>query len=266
MNKKLITIITILTTLGVGYGVVLAFSPQYGINDGLVGYWTLDGRQTPWSSATAGTALDISGSGNNGTLTSMTKSTAYVRGKVGQALWFDGSADYISANSSALTYPITLSAWVKLDVIPSINNVDKIPISLANQSGIEEFWIGFNRSSGGVNQLRSVAQGGGNLRTYSITLTMDKNWHHVTAVFINSSTHVLYYDAVKQAATYGVGGTGTPTPSGINKAFISGFFYNTSTYYSPFPGLIDDARIYNRALSAVEVKQLYRMGVSGNPR
>lgn len=266
MNKTFITIITILTTLMVGYGIVQAFSPQYGINNGLVGYWTFDGRQTPWSSATAGRALDISGSNNNGTLTSMTKTSAYRIGKLNQALWFDGSADYVSASSSALTYPLTLSVWVKQDNISSTNNVDRIPLSVVKTSGLEEFWIGIFRTSGGVNTLRCVAQGGGNLRTYTVTLTVDTRWHHVTCVFFNSSTHALYYDGVAQSAAYGTGGTGTPTPSGIDTAYISGFYYNTSTYYSPFPGLIDDPRIYNRALSDGEIKALYRMGLSGNPR
>lgn len=266
MNKIIITIIVIMTTLGVGYGIVHTFNPQYGINNGLVGYWTLDGRQTPWSSTTAGKALDISGSNNNATISNMTKSSAYVRGQLNQALLFDGSNDYLSASSSAMIYPLTLSAWVKLSSIPSVNNTDRIPVTLAKTSGLEEFWIGFYRTSGGVNVLRSVAQGGGNLRTYSANLTMDTKWHHVTAVFTNSSTHALYYDGVAQSGSYGTGGTGTPTPSGIDTLYIGAFYYNTTNFYSPFPGIIDDVRVYNKAFTAAEAYQLYRLGRMGNPR
>src|SRR3989344_739171 len=66
---------------------------------GLGGYWTLDGPDITWSSATAGTDPDLSGSGNTGTLTSMSKSASAVLGKIGQALDFDGTADYVATAS-----------------------------------------------------------------------------------------------------------------------------------------------------------------------
>ncbi len=228
---------------------------QTGLSSGLVGHWTFDGKNM------VSNVADSSGSGNNGKMSGFTStSSAVTAGKVGQGLRFDGSNDYVSANSSAMTYPLTLSAWVKLDAVPSVNNTDRIPVALAKTSGLEEFWIGFYRTSGGVNVLRSVAQSGADLRTYSANLTMDTKWHHVTAVFTNSSTHALYYDGVAQSGSYGTGGTGTPTPSGLDTLYISGFYYNTSNFYSPFLGTIDDVRVYNRTLSDTEIKQLYSQG------
>ena len=58
---------------------------------GLVGHWTFDGKDTPWTSSSAATTLDKSGSGNTGTLTNMSQSLAPVAGKVGQAPNFDWS-------------------------------------------------------------------------------------------------------------------------------------------------------------------------------
>src|SRR4030042_2899694 len=43
------------------------------LSDGLVGYWTFDGNDTYWSSATAGITNDKSGSGNTGTMTNMSR-------------------------------------------------------------------------------------------------------------------------------------------------------------------------------------------------
>jgi hypothetical protein len=65
------------------------------LSTGLVGWWTMDGKDTPWTSATAGTTLDSSGNGNTGTLTSMNRATSPVAGKIGQGLNFDGVDDYI---------------------------------------------------------------------------------------------------------------------------------------------------------------------------
>jgi hypothetical protein len=54
----------------------LNVSPVSNLTSGLVGYWTFDGKDTPWTSSSAGTATDRSGNGNTGTLTNMSRSTS----------------------------------------------------------------------------------------------------------------------------------------------------------------------------------------------
>jgi hypothetical protein len=66
-----------------------ATSPTTSLTSGLVGYWTLDGKDTPWTSATAATTKDRSGNSNTGTLTNMYQATSTVAGKLGQGLSFD---------------------------------------------------------------------------------------------------------------------------------------------------------------------------------
>ncbi len=93
------------TTAGVSKTTVV---PQ-----GLVGYWTFDGKNM-----TNATATDASGNGNNGTLTNMTRASAATIGKIGQGLKFNGSSSYIDYSSPAtldLRNNITMSAWVKLN-------------------------------------------------------------------------------------------------------------------------------------------------------
>src|SRR3989344_7070946 len=57
---------------------------------GLVGYWSFDVGKP------GAKAVDMSGRGNNGTLTNMNTTAAWVGGKVGNALDFDRVNDYVT--------------------------------------------------------------------------------------------------------------------------------------------------------------------------
>lgn len=77
----------------------------------LVGYWTFDEGQ--------GTAIaDTSGYGNHGTLVGATAST-WTRGRVGSALYFDGTSAtgvYVpSSPSLQLSNAASFAAWVRCD-------------------------------------------------------------------------------------------------------------------------------------------------------
>lgn len=94
--------------------IVIGGAEKNKVTTGLVSHWTFNGGDVIWSSASAGTAYDRV-SGRNGTLTSMSQSVSPVRGKIGQALGFDGVDDYVSiADHSSLNVSnVTLSAWIK---------------------------------------------------------------------------------------------------------------------------------------------------------
>jgi hypothetical protein len=76
--------------------------------NGLVGYWTFDG---PTISGT--TVKDLSGQGNNGT----NNGAMPTIGKLGQALQFNGSSNYINLGTgSQYNFPdttFTVSAWIR---------------------------------------------------------------------------------------------------------------------------------------------------------
>src|SRR3990167_6135641 len=76
---------------------------------GLVGYWSFDVGKG------GAKAVDMSGRGNNGTLTNMNTTAAWVGGKIGNALNFDGSNDFVNATKLSLgTGNFSFSAWVNL--------------------------------------------------------------------------------------------------------------------------------------------------------
>jgi hypothetical protein len=64
------------------------------LSNGLVGYWPLDGAVTNWNT---NTTADLSGNGQTGYFANMSTTTSPVAGKIGQALQFDGSTNYVDA-------------------------------------------------------------------------------------------------------------------------------------------------------------------------
>jgi hypothetical protein len=80
----------------------------------------------------------------------------------------------------------------------------------------------------------------------------DANWHHLAIVY-SSSGITAYIDGVAGAVTSG----NTSNFSPDSRANQIGHNTEDSGGSRYFNGLIDDVRIYNRALSATEVKLLY---------
>jgi hypothetical protein len=80
-----------------------------GLNNGLVGWWTFDGKDVSGVQA-----YDRSGNGNTGRYWNATGTPPAV-GKIGQGMKFDGVDDYVSINSGAVgnNESFTLSAWFK---------------------------------------------------------------------------------------------------------------------------------------------------------
>lgn len=77
----------------------------------------------------------------------------------------------------------------------------------------------------------------------------DGNWHHIIGTF-DGITRKLFVDSnnVVSNSDY----TGKITASG--REFKLGYSDSGATYFN---GLIDDVRIYNRALSAEEIQAIY---------
>ena len=185
------------------------------------------------------TAADQSGNGNNGTLTNATWAGASA-GKFGNALSFNGTNASVSVPNSAslaLTTGMTLEAWVKPTALNSYNTIVFKERTAyygyalyANTDG--------NRPSGNVftagdHEVRGTAQLGLN------------TWTHVAATY-NGSALVIYVNGA-QAATLSVTGAliSATGPLKIGGNAIWGEWFN---------GLIDEVRIYNRALSTAEIQ------------
>jgi hypothetical protein len=66
--------------------------------------------------------IDSSGQGNNGYIVNnISTSSSVVVGKIGQGITFDGVDDYIVTKNIVNTAKVTISAWIKMNSIPSSN-------------------------------------------------------------------------------------------------------------------------------------------------
>src|SRR3990167_10648625 len=119
MFSKLIKLSILFVLLLAGYNTsdaTFKISRPSTLNSGLVGHWTFDGADTNW---TTNTVVDRSGNGNTGAMVNMSTTTSPAKGRIGQALKFKNTNEYISVAdpASGILDPsyITISAWIKLN-------------------------------------------------------------------------------------------------------------------------------------------------------
>ena len=166
-------------------------APPYVLNlsNGLVAYWTFDGKDTPWTSSTAATTLDKSGNGNTGTLTNMNQSTAPVPGKIGQALKFDGSSGYVSASPiSSLTDNLTFSAWLNWT---GVNTT--LPIPFYNgDSGPNGYGVIISGGGCSLGNYIGILLGNVTCDVLNSTYTLPSNQWVLVTIERNAGTWYLY--------------------------------------------------------------------------
>lgn len=220
---------------------------QQGTNlsNGLVGHWTFDGKYLSSTIAT-----DTSGQGNNGTLTGGPRPAF---GRLGQALQFDGTDDYVDAGSGISTSNITAmtqSVWIKNAAAAA----NKAVLGWYVTDGL------FLQTLTSANDGLLALAGGGSAHGSLAIQTVGK-WVHVVLVYDGSQSSdatrlKMFVDGVQQTLSFGGAIPASITTSGSLK------IGDVGALDRKWNGSIDDVRIYNRALTAGEVKQLYGVGAT----
>ncbi len=217
------------------------------ITNGLVGRWTFDGGAMNWTSATAGTAYDISGAGNNGTLTNMSRSLSSVIGKIGQGVWFDGSNDTISLNSkngfatgSGASWSI--AGWAKPDAITGIYLIASYGDGSTNGASPH---IAIASS-----KWRVSCWGGVNDKDVTSPTPVVGQWDYIVGTYDGTNIRG-YIDGVLAVGPV----TATCAPVTTRARIGASPVAAASSFFS---GSLDDVRIYNRQLTDAEVATLYR--------
>ncbi len=212
--------------------------------NGLVGYWSLE-------DATGTKATDFSGQGNTGTLTN---GPVWTTGKYGKAVSFDGTNDYVLEATAATTQMgsgnFTVSAWINTTISSSYATI----VDKGFNGTLPYYYYLIHGTNGAIDFSINSSNNNGISDTERGTGLNDGNWHHVVMVADRTGANVvkIYTDGTQAGTNINASGmTGTINPS--EKLRIG--YTDTNQY--PFPGKIDDVRIYNRALSAAEVSNLY---------
>jgi hypothetical protein len=224
--------------------------PEDTMTRGLVGYWNFDegGGQT---------AKDLSGNGNNGTLGAAvadgTDDPLWSKGKIGGALSFDGVDDYVDAGNNAsvssITSAITIEAWVYLDSTSFDFNTHLEAVGKAGYDGSDQYQFGVNNT----RTLNFWSEGGPDQN--STGLINLNAWQHI-AVTYNKSKVYFYINGVLDSSFNGTGGLSSDGGNDL----VLGTESKDLSYGDSFKGLLDEVRIYNRALSAEEVRYHYNRG------
>ena len=191
---------------------------------------------------------DLSGNGNNGTLTNGPTFNSVNGGSI----VFDGSNDYVSvANASSLTNTSSLSieSWVLMN--PSMNAYGAV-VGKGTSDANEEYCLLINPSTSKV-----YFDVGGTTGPYvELTSTFNSNtWYNVVATHervAGSSTLKIYVNgSLLSGAT--VNPTSAVNDNATNVSIGCRFDGNTSLWN----GRISKVAIYTRTLSATEVLQNY---------
>lgn len=170
---------------------------------------------------------------------------------------FDGTDDYVTMGAPSsldITGDMTLSIWVNTDQNTQYTGL----FSKRNGSG-RQFYFYLRNDSGNKNLSLQTEPSGGSLssmNTSSNPVTLN-TWHHVATVINSGVTNgtTIYVDGNAVA-------TGTMTLASNSTApLIIGSSTGTGNF---FEGLLDEAAIFNSALSTSDVTTLYNSGVPGD--
>jgi len=203
---------------------------------------------------------DSSGNGNDGTAHG---GVSYASGVIGQAGSFDGVDDYVEVESkvlNSLTNNMSVSLFIKTDR-SRFNDYSWYQGILAKGNNPRTFslYTEFADNKNFIHVSSTITE------SYNLNNTKSQN-----EINLNSWNHVVVQLMIKNNKKY--------VQYVINGVIEEEKFYSNQTHFiqdaynlligktyeanRSFKGLIDDLRIYNRALSEAEIAELYKMGES----
>lgn len=221
-----------------------------GPTDGLIAYWTFDGDEA--------NLKDRSGKGNDAAFLGGTLSASRVAGKLGQALTFDGKGSVVLRSHMAPNSApeLTVAFWVNVRSNPG----DYRGIVSAQTSG-HDWQEGFNIdlcpepsiSFSCLNIEGAGMPGSWNARK---STTPFGQWVYVVAVIGTGPAGVIVY-------VNGMAEGKRDRPASLinlDNVRVGARYYSGTSSGHHLDGLVDDVRIYSRAISPEEVMQLYAIG------
>jgi hypothetical protein len=199
--------------------------------EGLVVFYPLDGD-----------ADNAAGDELNGSLVGEPN---FVEGKVGMAIDLDGDGDYVDCGTNetlnGISEALTASAWINIRSIThnwmAVMAKGETAWRISINNGTLGLHFGFTGGDRGWQAANSNSQ-----------IALDE-WHHVAATYDNEEGAKIYVDGLLDGSNPDQGGipmNEAPLLIGENPEAAGRFF----------DGLIDEVTVYERTLSAAEVRYL----------
>jgi len=204
--------------------------------DGLIGMWNFD-------DGSGDVAYDLSINNNTGTITS----PSWTNGLLGPCLSVNGTTGYVSVENNATLNPgaaISVEAWVKMNANDNYAEiVRKEPCYFMRKTSIGE----------GNNFNFFICTGGGWEPRAASSLIPDSGpnapWYHIVGTYdssIGGNNNKLYIDGAVDGSSAKTG----PIDSSANPLRIGGLG-------AIWNGVMDEVRMYSRALPLDEIKAGY---------
>ncbi len=252
---------------------------------GPVAHWKMDECQGTTINDSAGNSLTgtltlgASGTTSAGTCTTSGSWFNGVSGKRNYSLDFDGTDDYVTVADNDkldISSSFTLSTWINPDSLPASSTVGWVisktgdpDLDTAGTQANYEIMLdqGIFGSGQGISVAFEDSAHNDYVGTYRTTLTTGQ-WYLLTGVFDDSAnTLTLYINGQPVTTTSTVNGTPgsiTGTPATNANALQLAESNNAGPFSAEdrIDGKMDDARVYNYPLTAIQIKTLYNEGVS----
>lgn len=228
---------------------------------GVVGYWPFN--EPAGTFANGSITADASGNGQNGTLGNFTTGYGIVAGgRFGNGLSPDGVNDAVSIPDPStsvldITDAVTIELWYQYQTSPAWGRlVAKATTNGGAPYDMYALWLDSSTSPGQVPYF-SVGStdsppGSTILQTLGAPKLVPGEWYHLVGRYDSATGNLSTF---VNGVEYGINTYAAKPKIGTNNMALQ--FGNRGSNWNPAKGVIDEVRIYNRALSNQEIVTRY---------
>jgi hypothetical protein len=230
-HKTIITTLVLAAIATVLCSVKVAESQEY-ITSGLIGFWTMDEEDIQGD-----TVKDISGQNNHGKIGG---DPQIVSGKIEEALDFDGEDDFVTIPDLGNEPAVSVDLWARADEpFPNIRG-------LLSTFDPPQWKAGTTHFKFESNNIDILKNGGGRIQVPA----EPNRWYHIGYTCDTEANELKLYVDGELIDTVDAGAE----PNNLTHLRIGS--EHEGRY---FPGILDDVRLYNRALTEDEMKQNFEV-------
>ncbi|MCZ6666913.1 MAG: LamG domain-containing protein, partial [Gammaproteobacteria bacterium] len=175
---------------------------------------------------------------------------------------FDGSGDLgavsdgveIGTTDLALVDELTVSAWVRWAVNPPSGNNRAVYVQNDTPTNFNDYQFALRGNANNRRFEFRVQTVSGSQQTQTANIVSVNTWYHVTGVYDGSEVRIYVDDVLQDTAAH----SGDFVAFNSNRVLNIGKSTNAAANDHGINGLIDEVRLYRRALSLDEIRTIRR--------